>query len=133
MKLQFGAWADGLFCVLYKRVYIDVAVLRGRPLTHVKSLSMHNLNPFLSLFLSFFSRNLAERVHKGKKVRLFKDIHTQSTMGASIARKWTSLGRRVLRHQQAHICASSSIMTCFSCAAMVFRYSKRARIFFTYM
>ena len=33
---------------------IDVAVLRGRPLTHVSSLSMHNLNPFIALFLFFF-------------------------------------------------------------------------------
>ena len=33
---------------------IDVVVLRGRPLTHVSSLSMHNLNPFIALFLSFF-------------------------------------------------------------------------------
>ena len=54
---------------------------------------MQNLNPFIALFLSFFSsRKLAERVHKGKKVRLFKDRHTQSTKGASIARKKKSLG-----------------------------------------
>ena len=52
-------------------------------------------------------------------------------MGASIARKRTRLGRRVLRHQLVQGCASSCIMTCFSRAAMVFRYSKRARIFFT--
>ena len=42
---------------------IDVAVLRGRPLTHVRSLSMQNLNPFIALFLSFFEfslRKLAE-------------------------------------------------------------------------
>ena len=49
---------------------IDVAVLRGRPLTHVSSLSMHNLNPFFALFLSFFFTKLAERVRKGKKVML---------------------------------------------------------------
>ena len=111
---------------------IDVAVLRGRPLTHVRSLSMQNLNPFIALFLSFFSsRKLAERVHKGKKVRLFKDRHTQSTKGASIARKCTRLRRRVLRHQPAQVFASSCIMTCFSCVAMAFRYSKRARISFT--
>ena len=55
-------------------------------------------------------------------------------MGASIARKRTRLGpiARVLRHKLAQGCASSSIMTCFSCAAMVFRYSKRARTFFTW-
>ena len=52
-------------------------------------------------------------------------------MGASIARKRTRLETRVLRHQLAQGCASSCIMTCFSCAAMVFRYSKRARTFFT--
>ena len=85
-----------------KRGCIDVAVLRGRPLTHVRSLSMQNLNPSIRAFPFFFSsRKLAERVHKGKKVRLFKDRHTQSTKGASIARKCTRLGRRVLRHQPA--------------------------------
>ena len=52
-------------------------------------------------------------------------------MGASIARKGTHLERRVLCHQPVQGCASSCIMTCFSCAAMVFRYSKRARTFFT--
>ena len=34
--------------------FIDVAVLRGRPLTHVRSLSMQNLNPFIVFILSFF-------------------------------------------------------------------------------
>ena len=52
-------------------------------------------------------------------------------MGASVARKLTRLGPRVLRHQLAQVCASSCLMTCFSCAAIVFRYSKRARTFFT--
>ena len=52
-------------------------------------------------------------------------------MGASIARKLTRLGLRVLRHHPAQVCASSCLMTCFSCAAIVFRYSKRARTFFT--
>ena len=79
----------------------------------------------------FSSRKLAERVHKGQKVRLFKDRHTQSTMGASIARKRTRLDRRVLCHLPAQVCASSCIMTCFSCTVMVFRYSKRARTFCT--
>ena len=60
-----------------------------------------------------------------------KDRDTQSTMGASIARKRTRLGPRVLRHQVAQVCASSCLLTCFSCAAMVFRYSKRACTFFT--
>ena len=113
---------------------IDVAVLRGRPLTHVRSLSMQNLNLFIALFLSFFLHENSQRGYiflKGKKVRLFKDRHTQSTKGASIARKCTRLGRRVLRHQPAQVFASSCIMTCFSCAAMAFRYSKHARISFT--
>ena len=34
-------------------------------------------------------------------------------MGASIARKRTRLGPRVLRHQLAQVCASSCLMTCF--------------------
>ena len=34
-------------------------------------------------------------------------------MGASIARKLTRLGPRVLRHQLAQVCASSCLMTCF--------------------
>ena len=34
-------------------------------------------------------------------------------MGASIARKLTRLGPRVLRHQQAQVCASSCFMSCF--------------------
>ena len=53
-------------------------------------------------------------------------------MGASVARKLTRLGPRVLRHQLAQVCASSCLMTCFSCAVIVFRYSKRARTFFTW-
>ena len=36
------------------KVCIDVAVLRGRPLTQVRRLSVQNLNPFIALFLSFF-------------------------------------------------------------------------------
>ena len=125
---------------------IDVAVLCGRPLTHVSNLSMHNLNPFFALFLSFF---LHENLQKGcvrvRKWCWFKVRHTKSTMGASVARKLTRLGPRVLRHQLAQVCASSCLMTCFSCAARVhknflmnswcaaidFRYSKRARTFFT--
>ena len=46
------------------------------------------------------------------------------------ARKWTGLGNRVLRHQPAQGCVTSCMLTCFSCAAMVFRYSQRARTFF---
>ena len=53
-------------------------------------------------------------------------------MGASIARKRTRLGRRVLCHKLAQGSAFSCIMTWFSCAAMVFRYSKRARTFCCY-
>ena len=53
-------------------------------------------------------------------------------MGASIARKLTRSGPRVFRHQLVQVCVLSCLMTCFSCAAIVFRYSKRARTFFTY-
>ena len=81
----------------------------------------------------FLHKNSQRGWIKGKKVRFFKCRHTQSTstMEASIARKWTRLGRRVLRHQLAQVCSSSCIMSCFSCAAIGFRYSKRSRIFFT--
>ena len=41
-------------------------------------------------------------------------------MGASIARKRTRLGRRVLRHKLAQGCAFSCIMTCFSCTGWSF-------------
>ena len=73
-----------------------------------KPKSIYRAFPFF-----FSSWKLTERVHKGKKVRLFKDRHTQSTKGASIARKCTRLGRRVLRHQPLQVFASSCIMTCF--------------------
>ena len=95
-------------------------------LTDAKPKSICHAFPFF-----FSSQKLSQRVHKGKKVRLFKDRHPQSTRGASMARKRTRLGRRVLRHQLAQVFASSGIMTCFSCAAIVFWYSKRARTFFT--
>ena len=56
---------------------IDVAVLRGRPLTHVRSLSMQNLNPFISIFLSFFFTKIRREGAKGKKVRLIeRKTHT---------------------------------------------------------
>ena len=72
-----------------------VLQLCGRPLTHFRSLSMKNLNPFIALFLSFSSRKLAERLHKGKKVRWFDGRHTES-MGASICKKTDSLGAQSL-------------------------------------
>ena len=113
---------------------LGVAVLRGRPLTHVRSLSMKNLIPFIALFLCFFFTKNSQRgcIRVRKFDGLKADTHTtRSTMGVSIARKRTRLGRRVLLHQLAQGCAKSCIMTCFSCAAaMVFRYSKRARTFF---
>ena len=90
-----------------------------------------NLNPFIALFFLFSSRKLAERLKGPKKVSWYKGRHTKSTIGASIAKKRTGLGRRVLRHKLAQGCAFLCIMTCFSCAALVFRYSKRARTFFT--
>ena len=46
-------------------------------------------------------------------------------------KKTDSLGAWSLTSQASAGCAFSCIMTCFSCAAMVFRYSKRARTFFT--
>ena len=44
---------------------IDVAVLRGRPLTHVRSLSMQNLNPFIAIFFSFFFTKIRSKGAKG--------------------------------------------------------------------
>ena len=72
---------------------------------------------------------------KGKKVRLFKDRHTrtQSTMGAPITRKRSCLGVESYITSY-HKCAplpGPCVITCFSCAAMVFQYSKRTRTFFT--
>ena len=106
---------------------IDVAVLRGRPLTHVDAKPKFVYGTF-SIF--FLHENSQSGCIKGKKVRCY-GRYTQSMMEASIARKRTRFRRGVLRHQLAQVCASSCIMSCFSCAAMVFRYSKRARTFFT--
>ena len=55
---------------------IGVVVLRGRLLIHGGSFSIKDLNQFIMLFLSFSSRKLAGRVHKGNKVRWFKGRHT---------------------------------------------------------
>ena len=107
---------------------IDVVVLRGRPLTHVDAKPEFTYRTFPFFFLH---ENSQRGCIKGKKVKFFKGRHTPSTMEASIARKRTRLGRIVLRHKLAQVCASSCMMSCFSCAAMVFRYSKRARTFFT--
>ena len=75
---------------------IDVAVLRGRPLTHVRSLSMQNLYPFIAIFLSFSSRKLAEREHKGKKVRFIeRKTHTFND-GSVDCKKTDSLGAKSL-------------------------------------
>ena len=55
-------------------------------------------------------------------------------MGASIARKRTRLGRRVLRHKLAQGCAFSCIMTCFSCTGWSFdTQSVLVRIFTKYV
>ena len=69
---------------------IVVAVLRGRPLTHVdaKPKFIYRTFPFILLH-----ENSQRGCIKGKKVRLFKSRQTQSTMEASIARKRTRLGR----------------------------------------
>ena len=52
-----------------------MAVLRDRPLTHVRSLSMQNLNPFIGLFLHFF---LHENSQRGciRKLGWLKERHT---------------------------------------------------------
>ena len=107
---------------------INVAVLRGRLLTHVDAKPEFIFRTFPSFFLHENSQRGCIK-GTGNKVRFFK--HTQSTMEVSTVRKRTRLERSVLHHQLAQVCASSCIMTCFSCAAMVFRYSKRARTFFT--
>ena len=92
---------------------IDVGVLRGRPLTHVdaKPQFIYRTFPFF-----FLHENSQRGCIKGKKFRFFKGRHTQSPMEASIARNRTRLGRSVLPHQLAQVCASSCIMSCFSCA-----------------
>ena len=97
---------------------IDVAVLRGRPLTNIdaKPKFIYRTFPFF-----FLHENSQRGCIKGKKVRFFKGRHTQPTMEASIARFRSQLGRRVLRHHLAQVWASSCIMThmsCFSCAAI---------------
>ena len=107
---------------------IDVVVLRGGQLTHVDAKPKFIYRTFP---LYFLHENSQRGCIKGQKVRFLKGRHTQSTMEASIARKRTRLGRSVLRHQLAQVCVSSFIMSCFSCAAMVFLYSKRARTFLT--
>ena len=111
---------------------IDVAVLRGRPLTHVRSLSMQNLNPFIALFLSFFLHENSQRGYiRVRKLGCLKtDTHSQRRE-RRLQENALAWGRRVLRHQPAQLFASSCIMTCFLCAAMAFRYSTRARISFT--
>ena len=71
---------------------IDVAVLCGRPLTHARSLSMQNLNPFSTIFFLFSSRKFAERMHKGKRVRLI-ERKTRTFNGGSVdCKKTDSLG-----------------------------------------
>ena len=97
-----------------------MAVLRGRPLTHVRNLSVKP-KPFYRAFSFFF---LHENSQRGCiRVRKFDDIKADThshQMGASIARKRTHLGRRVLRHKVAQGCAFSCIMTCFSCTGWSF-------------
>ena len=86
-----------------------------------------NLNPFIALFLSFFFTKIRREVEKSLR-----------KLGLHIVNDWSvdckktdSLGAWSLTSQASAGCAFSCIMTCFSCAAMVFRYSKRARTFFT--
>ena len=89
---------------------IDVAVLRGRPLTQVDAKPKFIYRTFSFFFLH---QNSQSGRIKGKKVRCFKGRYPQSTIEGSIARKRTRLGRGVLRHQLAQVCASSCIMSCF--------------------
>ena len=128
MGLWHGEISSNVTFAYRTKGCINVAVLRGGPLTHVdaKPKFIYRTFPFF-----FLHENSQSGRIKGKEVRCFKGRYTQSTMEASIARKRTRLGRGVLRHQLAQVCTSSCIMSCFSCAAMVFRYSKRARTFFT--
>ena len=61
-----------------------MAVLRGKPLTHVDAKPKFVYRTFPFFFLHV---NSQRGCIKGKKVRLFKGRHTQSTIEASIARK----------------------------------------------
>ena len=107
---------------------IGVVVLRGRPLTHVRNLSMKP-EPFYRAFSFPF---LHENSQGGCiRVRKLGDIKADTHSHQWEQKKRTRLGRRVLRHKLAQGCAFSCIMTCFSCTGWVFRYSKRARTFFT--
>ena len=97
--------------VSFAKWCIGVTVLCIRPLTHDGSLwcktEIHLQHAF-----SFFFLHCDENAWRGwTRVRTFR--HTRSTMGASIARKRTGLGPRVLRHQLAQTCPTSCIMTCF--------------------
>ena len=73
-----------------------MAVLRDRPLSHVMSLSMQNLNPFIAIFLSFSSRKFAERVHKAKKIRLIERKTHTCNDGSVDCKKTDSLGAQSL-------------------------------------
>ena len=77
----------------------------------------------------FSSRNLAERVHKGKKVRFFKDTHSQR-WERWLQENGLPWGAESYFTSWRKSAPPLACMTCFSRAAMVFRYSKRAHTFF---
>ena len=112
---------------------IGVVVLRGRPLTHVRNLSMKP-KPFHRAFSFFFLHENSQRgcIRVRKLGDIKADTHSQQ-WERRYCKKTDSLGATSLTSQaSARLgCAFSCIMTCFSCAAMVFRYSERARTFFT--
>ena len=115
-----GEISSNVTFAYFTRGCIDVGVLRGRPLTHVVAIPKFIYRTFLSFFLH---ENSQRGCTKGKKVKFLKaDTHSQRWK-RPLQKKLTRWGRRVLRYQLAQVCASSCIMSCFSCAAMVFRYS----------
>ena len=71
----------------------DAAVLRGRPLIHVRSLSMQNLNPFIALFLSFFLHENSQKecIRVRKKGWFERQAHTVND-GNVDCKKTNSLG-----------------------------------------
>ena len=94
-------------------------------LIDAKSKSIFRPFPFF-----FLHENQQRGCIRVRKLGWVKERQTYSTLRASIVRKRTRFGPRVLRHPLAQVHASSFLMTCFSCAAMVFRFSKRARTYF---
>ena len=110
---------------------IGVVVLRGRPLTHVRNLSMKP-EPFYRAFSFFFLHENSQRGWKGlrKLGDIEADTHSQQ-LERRLQENGLAWGAESYVTSQRKAAPFLCIMTCFSCAAMVFRYSKRARTFFT--